>query len=110
MINPKDVVPPKTNIANIGAENDKFLNKCKLIIGWFVFSSHTINKQKTIINNKKFPYTDILKIEWEDQDVKLINKQNTDINSKKFPRISKWIDALFCSLVYFFKAKILLIL
>ena len=73
IIKPKDVVPPKTNIANIEDENDMFLNKRKLMIGWLVFSSHTINKQKVIINIKKLLYTDILKKEWWDQDVKLTN-------------------------------------
>ena len=33
IIKPKDVVPPNTNIANIGDENDIFLNKRKSMIG-----------------------------------------------------------------------------
>ena len=33
IIKPKDVVPPKTNIANIEDEKDMFLNKRKLMIG-----------------------------------------------------------------------------
>ena len=32
IIKPKDVVPPKTNIANIEDENDMLLNKRKLMI------------------------------------------------------------------------------
>ena len=64
IIKPKDVVPPNTNIANIGDENDTFLNKRKSMIGWFVFNSHIINRQKETIKIRKLPYTDILKIEW----------------------------------------------
>lgn len=46
IINPKDVVPPKINIANIGEEKDIFLNNRKSMMGLLFFNSHIINRKK----------------------------------------------------------------
>ncbi|WP_222119551.1 hypothetical protein, partial [Staphylococcus epidermidis] len=71
IINPKHLLPPKTNIPNIQHQNHIFFNKPKFIIPSLLFTSHTINNQKLIININKFLYTHILKNQWSDQHLKL---------------------------------------